>query len=122
MFLHEHPECATLWQEEMVVDLLLAVGVNRVVGDQRQYGQEVFSVNAAAAPSGEAPASWAMRLKFATPCGADVLASSAGAHDAMEVGAQRAQDRLPTTLRGTLLACAKQSSEACTESSKPVAL
>ena len=42
MFLHEHPEGSTSWQEEMVKDLLSAVGVDRVVGDQCQYGAEVL--------------------------------------------------------------------------------
>ena len=42
MLLHEHPRCAVPWQEEMVVDLLSAVCVDRVVGDQCQYGQEVL--------------------------------------------------------------------------------
>ena len=33
LLLHEHPESSTSWQEEMVVELLSAVGVERVVGD-----------------------------------------------------------------------------------------
>jgi hypothetical protein len=42
MFLHEHPAGATSWQEEMVVELMSAAGVDRVVADQCQYGQEVL--------------------------------------------------------------------------------
>ena len=41
LFLHEHPESSSSWQEEMVVELLSAVGVERVVADQCQYGAEV---------------------------------------------------------------------------------
>ncbi len=42
MFLHEHPQAATSWQEDAVQDLLSAPGVGRVSADQCQYGAEVL--------------------------------------------------------------------------------
>ena len=39
-FLHEHPANATSWQLSEVRGMLESNGVQRVVGDQCQYGQE----------------------------------------------------------------------------------
>ena len=38
-FLHEHPDGATSWKLACVADMLAQEGVDRVVGDQCQYGQ-----------------------------------------------------------------------------------
>ena len=38
-FLHEHPSTATSWQEESIIGVMELEGVQRVVGDQCQYGQ-----------------------------------------------------------------------------------
>ena len=38
-FLHEHPATATSWREPCIADILSRDGVDRVVGDQCQYGQ-----------------------------------------------------------------------------------
>ncbi len=40
-FLHEHPDGADSWSEGYIQDLLEIDGVNRVRGDQCQYGQGV---------------------------------------------------------------------------------
>lgn len=37
-FLHEHPECATSWEEQCIKDLLKREGVMRVDADQCMYG------------------------------------------------------------------------------------
>ena len=38
-FLHEHPAGATSWRLPCIMDVLAQEGVDRVVGDQCQYGQ-----------------------------------------------------------------------------------
>ncbi len=40
-FLHEHPDGASSWEEEVMQEVLRLPGVSRVKGDQCQYGQEV---------------------------------------------------------------------------------
>ena len=39
-FLHENPDQATSWQRPCVVELLKDEKVERIVGDQRQFGQQ----------------------------------------------------------------------------------
>ena len=41
MFLHEHPESATSWGEQCIRDIMQIPGVERAVGHQCQYGQQV---------------------------------------------------------------------------------
>ncbi len=41
LFLHEHPQAATSWEEEAVKELLAHPDVSRVTADQCQYGAEV---------------------------------------------------------------------------------
>ena len=42
-FLHEHPASASSWEEECIKKILKAEGVEKVIGDQCQYGAEVIS-------------------------------------------------------------------------------
>ena len=41
-FLHENPQSARGWARPSTADLMRDERVNRVVGDQCQYGQETF--------------------------------------------------------------------------------
>ena len=51
-FLHEHPAQATSWQLAEVRELLETNGVQRVVGDQCQYGQETGASDPVKKPTG----------------------------------------------------------------------
>ena len=44
-FLHEHPQAATSWREPCMQKLLQEEGVQRVIGDQCQYGSNVKGGN-----------------------------------------------------------------------------
>ena len=51
-FLHEHPALATSWRERQVQEFLQRVGVQRIVADQRQLGQQSDSGDPILKPSG----------------------------------------------------------------------
>ena len=40
LFMHEHPEGARSWDEECIKEVLKSLGVNTVVTDQCQFGQQ----------------------------------------------------------------------------------
>ena len=42
-FLHEHPQYADSWNEHSIIDVMKLPGVNKVVADECQYGQEVLN-------------------------------------------------------------------------------
>ena len=51
-FLHEHPTGASSWKELCILDILGLPGVQRVNGDQCQYGQETDAGNPVKKPTG----------------------------------------------------------------------
>ena len=108
-FVHEHPSNALSWQEASIRELLALPGVERIDGDQCQYGSE-----ARRGPNEGEPIKKPTGFATNSPCIKAELGRRCSGHGGIapgqkEEGMLNAQERSPKTPQSIRLGCAGRS-------------